>query len=132
MPSSNTTLMALTLIAMAGFGCQSGSSGASNHAATTPAGESAADAAPGALALTDNRPLESESATLTVGGLGCPLCANNIENKLGGMKGVQNVSVDLATGKVRVGLWGKDKPSPLALATAVKDSGFTPTGIQIP
>lgn len=125
-----TTL--LTLLGLLAAGCQSGAPRASESASSAPAATSAGEASLTTIALTDPAPLKSDSATLTVGGLGCPLCANNIENKLGGMTGVQSVSVDLSTGKVKVGLWGKDKPSPMALAQAVRDSGFTPTQIQTP
>lgn len=132
MRSRIATVILLATAGATGFGCQSGPSHASHSHASAPATSSTGEASVSSVALTDAAPLTTDSATLTVGGLGCPLCANNIENKLGGMTGVQSVSVDLSTGKVKVGLWGKDKPSPMALAKAVKDSGFTPTSIQTP
>lgn len=132
MSSRTKTAFMLSLIALAGAGCQSGAPKTTADAPPSPGAETTSEASLGTLALTDSRPLTSDSVTLTVGGLSCPLCANNIENKLGGMKGVQSVAVNLGTGKVTVGLWGKDKPSPVALAKAVKDSGFTPTDIQVP
>jgi copper chaperone CopZ len=133
MSRSNPATTLLTLLGLLAAGCQSGGAPrASETASSAPAATSAGEASLTTIALTDPAPLKSDSATLTVGGLGCPLCANNIENKLGGMTGVQSVSVDLSTGKVKVGFWGKDKPSPMALAQAVRDSGFTPTQIQTP
>lgn len=80
--------------------------------------------------LADTAPITADSATLTVGGLGCPLCASNIENKLSGIDGVEGVSVDLAEGLVTVKLWGPYRPSPAKLAKAVRDSGFKPTRIE--
>lgn len=132
MPSRTTLVVLLAITGATGFGCQSGPSHASHSEPEPAATASSGEASIHSIALTDSTPLTTDSATLTVGGLSCPLCANNIENKLGGMKGVQSVSVDLGAGKVKVGFWGKDKPSPMALAKAVKDSGFTPTGIQTP
>lgn len=132
MSAHSTSALLSAIVLAAGFGCQSTAPHASNSEAPPSAPALAPEASVTTIALTDSTPLATDSATLTVGGLGCPLCANNIENKLGGMSGVQSVSVDLSTGKVRVGLWGKDKPSPLKLAQAVRDSGFTPTQIQTP
>lgn len=132
MPQRSNATLLLALLGSLAAGCQSSPPRAADDATPTPSASSAGDASLTTLALNNPTPLTTDSATLTVGGLGCPLCANNIENKLGGMTGVQSVSVDLSTGKVKVGFWGKDKPSPMALAQAVRDSGFTPTQIQTP
>ncbi len=74
----------------------------------------------------------AQSATLTVHGLACPLCAHNIDKQLLKVSGVQNVDVDLASGLVKVRFAGGPQPSDKALAAAVEAGGFTLNKIERP
>lgn len=75
-------------------------------------------------------PLKQDFATITATGLSCPLCANNIDSTLKKLPGVQTVDVDLNTGRITVGLFGKAKPSKASLATAVVNAGFTVLSVE--
>ena len=71
-------------------------------------------------------PIASDAVVLHVNGLGCPLCASNIDKQLERVKGVSSVAVDLSTGIVTLGLApGQTHPSPARLGDAVEDAGFT-------
>lgn len=83
---------------------------------------SAADRA----AAKSDAPIAGAGAVLYVNGLGCPLCASNIDKQLTRVQGVDRVKVDLSQGKVDVGFApGAAHPSPAALGEAVEDAGFT-------
>lgn len=83
---------------------------------------SAADRA----AAKSDAPIAGAGAVLYVNGLGCPLCASNIDKQLARVDGVDRVKVDLSQGKVDVGFRpGAAHPSPAALGDAVDDAGFT-------
>lgn len=75
-------------------------------------------------------PITADTATLTVQGLGCPLCAHNLDKQLLELDGVKEVKVDLGTGSVDVALAGSARPSPADFARAVDRSGFTLVRIQ--
>lgn len=75
--------------------------------------------------IKSTEPLPAGSALLWVNGLGCPLCATNVDKQLVRVEGVQSVSVDMSNGTVLLGLSGKSRPSPARLADAVADAGFT-------
>lgn len=116
-------------------GCtSSGSQTAAGSAAAEPEYEegavihevTAADKA----ALASKTPLESSAATLYVNGLGCPLCATNVDLQLKRVSGVSNMTVDLSTGKVDIAMAGPVKPSPKRLADAIADAGFTLVKIE--
>lgn len=71
-------------------------------------------------------PIRADRVVLWVNGLGCPLCASNIDRQLARVDGVQSVSVDLGRGKVVLTLKpGAAHPSPARLGDAVEDAGFT-------
>lgn len=75
--------------------------------------------------------MTTKGATLTVLGLSCPNCATNIDLSLAALPNVQEVSVNLDTGMVDVDFRDADpKPSPLQLATAVRNSGFTVVAVK--
>lgn len=78
----------------------------------------------------DETPITGAIAILSVNGMSCPLCANNIGKQLGRLDGVGKVTVDLGAGAVRVELAGAKRPSPKQLADAIHNSGFTLTGIE--
>lgn len=79
------------------------------------------------LAFTKSKEqLKADTAVIWVNGLGCPLCATNIDRQLVRLKGVEKVNVDLSNGKVTLGMKpGAEHPSPARLGDAVADAGFT-------
>lgn len=75
--------------------------------------------------------IAADSAVLYVNGMGCPLCATNINMQLERVPGVSTVAVDLGVGKVTLGLLpGAKHPSPHTLGEAVEDAGFTLVKIE--
>lgn len=74
--------------------------------------------------------IPAKSATLYVNGLGCPLCASNIDKQLARVSGVEVKNIDLSTGKVAVHFTGDKHPAPFNLAHAVEDAGFTLVKIE--
>ena len=71
-------------------------------------------------------PIDAESVVLFVNGMGCPLCASNIDKQLVRLAGVKTVKVDLGQGLVTLALTpGAKHPSPHRLGEAVEDAGFT-------
>jgi copper chaperone CopZ len=81
---------------------------------------------PADLAFAQSKdPLPGREAVLYVNGLGCPLCASNIDRQLERVPGVTGVKVDLSVGLVTLNLSGRGNPSPLRLGEAVEDAGFT-------
>lgn len=78
----------------------------------------------------DTRPILASSATLTVRGMGCPLCANNIDRQLLKVNGVQRVQVDLGSGKVFVQFKTTNTPTRDQLGQAIVRSGYTLVRIE--
>lgn len=121
-------IMVLTAALCVGVaGCKSGGSDAAG-------GDHEARSATSAEAslLRDTTTVSGASATLTVYGLSCPLCANSTDQQLLKVAGVTSVEVDLGEGKVKVGLSGDPRPTRAALTKAVKDAGFTVIRIEEP
>ncbi|MCC6425937.1 MAG: heavy-metal-associated domain-containing protein [Phycisphaerales bacterium] len=110
------------------LGCASGSG--SEHAVE----ENAVihTATPEQIAATHSQaPIRGDSATLYVNGLGCPLCASNIDKQLLRLDGIKEAVVDLGAGTVRVGFDPSAKhPSPHDLSETVLDAGFTLVRIE--
>lgn len=77
-------------------------------------------------------PIETETATLTVHGMGCPLCANNVDKQLAQVPGVTNVSIDMGSGRVVATLDQQQPPTRRQLSKAIKDSGFTLVRLDTP
>jgi len=75
-------------------------------------------------------PVAGSHAVLYVNGLGCPLCASNIDQQLLRVRGVDKVKTDLSVGRVTVDLVTGKQPSPALLAAAVEDAGFTLVKIE--
>ena len=128
--NTTRTLAALSLLAVLSLiGC------ASNSDVTQPGEENAINHAvtdeDKALAAS-NDPLKGDSALLYVNGMGCPLCASNIDLQLVRLKGVSSVNVDLGHGTAFLKFSGPDRPSPHAIGVAVKDAGFTLVKIESP
>jgi copper chaperone CopZ len=120
------TFFAFALVASAALlaGCAGGSGSAVVAPEENPVNH---ESTPQDLAFTaSTAPLASDSVVLWVNGLGCPLCATNIDKQLERVKGVEKVAVDLGQGKVTLGLKpGAAHPSPARLKEAVEDAGFT-------
>lgn len=71
-------------------------------------------------------PIKAQAAALWVNGMGCPLCATNLDRQLLRVKGVTGVNIDMAAGTALVSLDAKaPHPSPARLGHAVADAGFT-------
>jgi copper chaperone len=83
-------------------------------------------------AFTDTEPIETSTASLVVHGMGCPLCANNVDKQLLAVAGVTDVAIDLGSGVVTVQLADAGRPSKAQLARAVRESGFTLVEINTP
>lgn len=109
-----TLLITFVLAAVFGAGC-----------ATTGGVDSVSD-------FESSEPIAADSVTLIVHGMGCPLCANNVDRQLLALNGVRSVNADLGTGEVKAVLWGPVRPTPRELARAIRDSGFTLREIRTP
>jgi copper chaperone CopZ len=86
----------------------------------------------GRTAMADDQPITTDTATLTVHGMGCPLCANNVDKQLKDVTGVTDVRVDMGSGRVTVHLAAENRPSKAQLARAIRQSGFTLVRIDTP
>jgi copper chaperone CopZ len=124
--SSLSVFIAPTLIAAAIFlfGCAS-DGGAASGENLAPAHTANADD----VAYTKSKqalPADMNPAVLYVNGMGCPLCATNVDMQLLRLPAVEKVDVDLSTGRIIVALRaGVTPPSPARLHAAVEDAGFT-------
>ena len=70
-------------------------------------------------------PMTAGHVMLVVHGMGCPLCANNVDKQLLAVRGVEAVSVDLGTGRVAVRIGRSASVSRGDLSRAVERSGYT-------
>lgn len=76
-------------------------------------------------------PLTGTGALLYVNGLGCPLCATNIDKQLLRNKAIATADVDLGTGTVTISFKeGATKPTPDKLRNITLDAGFTLVKIE--
>jgi copper chaperone CopZ len=80
----------------------------------------------------DETPVAGREAVLTVYGMSCPLCANNVDKMLLEIPGVTVVNVDMGTGEARVSFDGSTPVTRRQLAEAIDRSGFTLQRIDIP
>lgn len=131
------TVFAAAPLALTLAGCASSPSApaapTSQHAAMSPADESGIvhQASDADVAKTHSTaPIAADKAELYVNGLGCPLCASNIDKVLTQVPGVISADVDLAQGTVLVAFAGPQHPSPHRLSEAVADAGFTLVKVQ--
>lgn len=127
-------LLALILSASASISlaaCSSASGGSSSAPATAENPVNHEASAADVAATRSSAPIAAGSAVLYVNGLGCPLCASNIDKQLHRVEGVERVTVDLSLGKVDVAFAsGAARPSPAVLGDAVEDAGFTLVKIE--
>lgn len=111
------SLFGCTTLLLASLGCASADR---RESATQPAVRAAAEST------------SAQSATLTVHGLACPLCAHNIDKQLLKVSGVEKVDVDLGSGLVKLRFADGTQPSDKELAAAVEAGGFTLNKIERP
>jgi copper chaperone CopZ len=90
---------------------------------TTGAAGTTSQAVPAALLKDADRPLGGSSATLTVHGLACPLCAKGVDKELRTLPGVQPVDMDVINGLVRITFDPANPPTRLAVIDAVRFGG---------
>lgn len=76
------------------------------------------------LAVTVALAAQTTAYKLRVDGLSCPFCAYGIEKKLGKVKGVQRVAVDIASGSVTVMMIDGMTLDEQDAERAVKEAGF--------
>jgi copper chaperone CopZ len=76
--------------------------------------------------------MSGASATLVVHGMGCPMCANNVDRQLLRIPGVQKAKINLGTGEVAVQFAPEAHPSRQKIVDAVEQSGFTLHDIRQP
>jgi copper chaperone CopZ len=67
----------------------------------------------------------ARTVMLTVHGLSCPLCSNNLSGRLRQVEGVEGADIDLNTGAVTVILAEGHAVTAQSLADAVETAGFT-------
>ncbi len=118
----NLIAAAAPLLCAIQFGCQS-TSPSNSGAAARPAPPEARGGGESTLGMV---------ATMYVKGMSCPLCANNIDQQLMRVPGVEHVSVNLGSGEVRAMLDPKRPPTRDQLANAIENSGFTLDRIESP
>lgn len=84
----------------------------------------------------DQRPAAAALASgpqqieMIVHGLSCPLCAYGLEKKLRTLEGLDSLSVDLQTGKVRLLVQDGSKATDGRLKGLVQDAGFQVVAIE--
>ena len=98
-------------------GCQS--------APSTTVGDSSAVVAPAAKA-------DQPVATLWINGMACPQCSYNVDLQLKKVDGVEQVKVDMLTGKVLAYLSPSDPPTREQLTEAIADTTFTLVRLDMP
>ena len=77
-------------------------------------------------------PIDGNSATLTVYGMSCPLCSNNLDGQLEKIAGVEEIDVNLDTGAVTLRLADGHSVTRQQIAEAVKAAGFTLAELKTP
>ena len=123
---ASETFLAMMLATAALTACQSSSSVSkgSDHVAL-------GQAAPAQAAPAQAAPKSSNTATLVVHGMGCPQCASNVDRQLLRVPGVQDVKVDMGTGRVTVNYSAANPPSREQLTKAIEETGFTLVNIEM-
>ena len=101
--------------------CASGEACASCAGKTDPAAEAEPVAAAEPVAVIDAK------------GMGCPLCASNIDRRMQKLDGVTWTKIDLGKGEVIVGLDPNEStPTAQELQDAVNDAGYTAGDVTLP
>ncbi len=76
------------------------------------------------------KPIAASTAVLYVNGLGCPLCATNIDKQLMRVDGVSAAQVNLGNGTVAIAITGAKRPTAHDISESVLDAGFTLVRIE--
>lgn len=76
--------------------------------------------------------IDGRTALIWVNGMGCPLCANNVDSQLKKVPGVEDVKINLGTGIVNVRLSSCGPSTQAQLEQAIDRTGFTLVRIQMP
>lgn len=76
-------------------------------------------------------PISGDSVTLTVYGMSCPLCSNNLDGQLEKIPGVEKIDVNLDSGAVTLRLGNNHTVTPQQISEAVKAAGFTLAELEI-
>src|SRR5262245_9774240 len=76
--------------------------------------------------------LPPNTAVMWVRGMGCPQCAYNVDRQLLKLPGVEDVKVDMGSGKVSARLSPSNPPTREQLAQAIVETGFTLKRIEMP
>lgn len=77
-------------------------------------------------------PAAPNTAVLTVHGMGCPQCANNVDSQLMKVPGVESVAIAMGSGRVLARLSPSSPPTRDQLVKAIENTGFTLVKIQMP
>ena len=72
----------------------------------------------------------ADAVVMTVHGLSCPLCSNNLDGQLKRIDGVERAEIDLKTGAVTVLLEEGHSVTSSDFEDAVKNRGFTLKSIE--
>lgn len=141
----SASFAAISLLTLVGGCASSGGHSSSKHHASadaSPAGTSATQAAGSeegivhvataeqTAATHSRKPITASTAVLYVNGLGCPLCATNIDKQLMRVDGVSAAQVNLGNGTVAIALTGVKRPSAHDISESVLDAGFTLVRIE--
>ncbi len=122
MRSTPVLAVSFVLSALTAVGCSS-----QQTAASAPASAPEPGAASMTIALDDTSPITCRGANISVNGMSCPKCAENIAKIIDSMDGVSHSSVNLEVGGVLVAFEeNATHPSASQLASAIRDAGFTP------
>ena len=103
---------------------------------TTSAGEDGVSGEDGAIIAQTNfdnfpdEPVASDTVTMTVTGMSCPMCSTNLELELTDHPMIGDVSINLETSAVVVNFVGRTHPTQLELANLVHDAGYTLVAIN--
>ena len=82
--------------------------------------------------IAETEPLTTyREVVMTVYGMSCPLCSNNLSGRLMDIQGVDDVRIDLDTGAVTVRFSEGHEVTRKDLDSAVKASGFTLKAVQV-
>ncbi len=75
---------------------------------------------------------DSHVYKLYVDGLACPFCAYGVEKKVGGLKGVETVEIDIESGLVAVTVSDDATLDEATAKQAVDEAGFTLRKFEAP
>ncbi len=75
---------------------------------------------------------DSHVYKLYVDGLACPFCAYGVEKKVGGLKGVETVEIDIESGLVAVTVADDATLDEATAKQAVDEAGFTLRKFEAP